>query len=93
VKSREETEKKTKVPKPAQVRITISFPPQLHQQLEAVAKKKKVSYAWAVREAVEKYVKRWPDEQQALQAHERQLAAIEKLREEMPSRIRERGCE
>lgn len=40
----------------AQVRATISFPPALYKTLAEVAKQKKVSLAWVVREAAEKYV-------------------------------------
>ena len=40
----------------AQVRATISFPPDLYGALAELAKKKKVSLAWVVREAAEKYL-------------------------------------
>ena len=40
----------------ATVRATISFPPDLYQTLEDLAKEKKVSLAWVVRDAAEKYV-------------------------------------
>jgi hypothetical protein len=39
----------------AQVRATISFPPQVYEILESFAKQKKVSLAWVVREAVDKH--------------------------------------
>jgi metal-responsive CopG/Arc/MetJ family transcriptional regulator len=39
-----------------QVRATISFPPELYETLEEIAKKKKVSLAWVVRDAAEKYI-------------------------------------
>jgi metal-responsive CopG/Arc/MetJ family transcriptional regulator len=39
------------------VRASISFPPALYETLEEVAKQKKVSLAWVVRDAAEKYVK------------------------------------
>jgi predicted DNA-binding protein len=43
------------------VRATISFPPALYQTLEGIAKEKKVSLAWVVREATEKYIEdKWP---------------------------------
>ena len=38
------------------VRASISFPPALYETLEEVAKEKKVSLAWVVRDAAEKYV-------------------------------------
>lgn len=45
----------------AQVRATISFPPDVYQTLEGIARGKKVSLAWVVREATEKYIAdKWP---------------------------------
>ena len=38
------------------VRATISFSPDLYETLEELAKQKKVSLAWVVRDAAEKYV-------------------------------------
>ena len=38
------------------VRATITFPPDLYETLEKLAKQKKVSLAWVVRDAAEKYV-------------------------------------
>jgi predicted transcriptional regulator len=39
----------------------VSFPPEIHRTLEQLAKQKKVSVAWVVRDAVEKYVaEQWP---------------------------------
>jgi len=38
------------------VRASISFPPDLYQTLEGIAKQKKVSLAWVVRDAAERYV-------------------------------------
>jgi len=40
----------------ASVRASISFPPDLYGNLEEIAKQKKVSLAWVVRDAAEKYV-------------------------------------
>ncbi len=37
-------------------RASITFPPELYSTLESIAKSKKVSVAWVVRDAVEKYV-------------------------------------
>jgi predicted DNA-binding protein len=43
------------------IRATISFPTELYQTLEGIAKQKKVSLAWVVREATERYVAdKWP---------------------------------
>jgi predicted DNA-binding protein len=39
-----------------QPRASITFPPRLYRTLESLAKEKKVSIAWVVREAAEKYV-------------------------------------
>jgi predicted transcriptional regulator len=42
-------------------RASVSFPPELHDTLERIAKQKKVSVAWVVREAAEQYVaNQWP---------------------------------
>jgi len=42
-------------------RISVTFPPDLYETLEDLANKKKVSIAWVVREASEKYVAdQWP---------------------------------
>lgn len=53
--------KKMKAQSSAQVRATISFPPDLYETLEKIAKQKKVSLAWVVRDATEKYIdEQWP---------------------------------
>ena len=45
----------------AQVRATISFPPEVYETLEGIAREKKVSLAWVVREAAERYIEdKWP---------------------------------
>lgn len=42
-------------------RASITFPPDLYRTLEQIAKQKKVSVAWVVRDAAEKYVSdQWP---------------------------------
>ncbi|MBI2748344.1 MAG: CopG family transcriptional regulator [Burkholderiales bacterium] len=47
--------------KPPAMRASVSFPPNLYHTLEELAKQKKVSVAWVVREATEKYVvDQWP---------------------------------
>ena len=38
------------------VRASISFPSGLYETLEEIAKQKKVSLAWVVRDAAERYV-------------------------------------
>jgi metal-responsive CopG/Arc/MetJ family transcriptional regulator len=38
------------------LRASVSFPSELYRNLEEVARQKKVSVAWVVREAVEKYL-------------------------------------
>ena len=53
--------RKMKAQGTAQVRATISFPPEVYETLEEIAKEKKVSLAWVVREAAEKYIAdKWP---------------------------------
>jgi hypothetical protein len=43
------------------VRATISFPGDMYQTLEEIARQKKVSLAWVVREATEQYIAdKWP---------------------------------
>jgi predicted DNA-binding protein len=43
------------------VRASISFPPDVYETLEMIAKEKKVSLAWVVREAAEQYIgDKWP---------------------------------
>jgi len=45
----------------ASVRATITFPPDLYATLEEIAKQKKVSLAWVVRDAAEQYLtEKWP---------------------------------
>lgn len=51
----------TKSKSAAQPRASVTFPPELYKTLESLAQKKKVSLAWVVREAAEKYVAdQWP---------------------------------
>lgn len=43
------------------VRASISLPQGLHAELERIAREKKVSLAWVIRDAAEKYVAdQWP---------------------------------
>jgi predicted DNA-binding protein len=60
-KSKKGDGRKMKAQTPAQVRATISFPPDIYETLENIAKEKKVSLAWVVRDAAEKYIgDKWP---------------------------------
>jgi predicted DNA-binding protein len=53
--------KEQKIKAPQSPRASVTFPPELYQTLEDLAKKKKVSVAWIVRDAAEKYVAdQWP---------------------------------
>ncbi len=46
---------------PKSTRASVSFPPDVYDELEKLAAAKKVSFAWVVREAAEKYVAdQWP---------------------------------
>ena len=57
---------KTKRPARAQsssksIRTSVSLPRELHETLARLAKGKKVSVAWVIRDAAEKYVgEQWP---------------------------------
>lgn len=53
VQARKKTKKKTE---PAKTRVSVSFAGKHYQQMQALAEKKKVSLAWVVRDAVEKYL-------------------------------------
>jgi metal-responsive CopG/Arc/MetJ family transcriptional regulator len=45
----------------AMPRTSVSFPPEVYKTLEDMARKKKVSMGWVVREAVDKYIAdQWP---------------------------------
>jgi predicted DNA-binding protein len=45
----------------AAIRASISFPPEVYETLEMIAREKKVSLAWVVREAAERYIAdTWP---------------------------------
>jgi predicted transcriptional regulator len=47
--------------KPPSVRATVSLPPEIHETLGALARQKKVSMAWVMRDAAEQYVAaQWP---------------------------------
>ena len=57
-------QKRKQKPAPAEgasIRATISFPSEIYQTLEDIARQKKVSLAWVVREASEQYIAdKWP---------------------------------
>ena len=43
------------------MRATISFPSEIYKTLDDIARQKKVSLAWVVREAAEQYIAdKWP---------------------------------
>jgi hypothetical protein len=47
--------------KPSSIRASISFPADIYETLEDIAKQKKVSLGWVVREAAETYLAdKWP---------------------------------
>lgn len=53
--------KKMKSESAIAIRATISFPPEMYETLEIIAKEKKVSLAWVVRDAAERYIaEKWP---------------------------------
>ncbi len=56
------TKRKAKVPASKRMtRMSVGFPPELVHTLEQIADKQKVSIAWIVRDAAERYVSdRWP---------------------------------
>ena len=61
MKSKKGGGKKMKTQSAAAVRASISFPPEVYETLEVIAKDKKVSLAWVVREATEQYIAdKWP---------------------------------
>lgn len=60
MKAKKDAEKKTKS-RPTAVRASISFPRDIYETLEGIAREKKVSLAWVVRDATEKYIAdKWP---------------------------------
>ncbi len=61
MKAKRRNGKKTGALSEAAVRASISFPRGVYDTLEMIGKEKKVSLAWVVREAAEKYIgDRWP---------------------------------
>ena len=52
---------KPKLSEDSSVRASISFPSDVYQILEDIARQKKVSLAWVVRDASEQYIAdKWP---------------------------------
>ena len=61
MKAKKRVGKKPKLQSTATVRASISFPPEIYETLDSIAKQKKVSLAWVVREAAEQYIgEKWP---------------------------------
>jgi predicted DNA-binding ribbon-helix-helix protein len=56
MKRKKEERRSTKTQSASTIRASITFPPNLYETLEEIAKQKKVSLAWVVRDAAEKYV-------------------------------------
>jgi len=56
MKEKQSQERGLRANRNAPIRASISFPPDLYKTLEELAKQKKVSLAWIVREASERYV-------------------------------------
>jgi len=53
--------KRSKGKKDGMIRASSSYPRELYEMLEEIAREKKVSIAWVMRDAAEKYVnERWP---------------------------------
>lgn len=47
--------------KPRATRASVSLPPEIYRTLQDIAGQKKVSVAWVIRDATEKYVaEQWP---------------------------------
>ena len=58
---RDPKRKEKPAPNGATVRATISFPSEIYETLEDIAREKKVSLAWVVRDASEQYIaEKWP---------------------------------
>ena len=53
--------KASPAPAESMIRTSVGFPPDLYHTLEQIAAKQKVSVAWIVRDAAERYITdRWP---------------------------------
>jgi predicted transcriptional regulator len=52
---------KGKERKPITPRVSVTLPPDVHETLERIAREKKVSLAWVMRDAAEQYIaNKWP---------------------------------
>jgi metal-responsive CopG/Arc/MetJ family transcriptional regulator len=61
MKRTKETRDGTRTEQASAVRASISFPRGLYSTLKEIAREKKVSLAWVVRDAAEQYVaEKWP---------------------------------
>ena len=61
MKRTKETRENTRTKQASAVRASISFPQDLYSTLKEIARNKKVSLAWVVRDAAEQYVaEKWP---------------------------------
>ena len=60
MKNKRSQGKSPKTQKKTAVRASITFPPGLYEHLEELAQQKKVSLAWVVRDAAEKYAAKLP---------------------------------
>jgi predicted DNA-binding protein len=61
MRAKKTVQKTKKSQRAACIRASISFPSEVYETLEIIAKEKKVSLAWVVREAAEKYIAdKWP---------------------------------
>ena len=61
MKAKKTDSRKTKIQSSTTIRASISFPADIYETLETIAKERKVSLAWVVREAAEKYnAEKWP---------------------------------
>jgi len=56
MKEKKEGTRKMRTSSEASVRASISFPTNLYEALEELARQKKVSLAWIVRDAAERYI-------------------------------------
>ena len=56
MKEKRSLRRSPKAQRESAVRASITFPPDLYKALEQIAQQKKVSLAWVVRDAAEKYV-------------------------------------
>jgi hypothetical protein len=58
---RKRTRRSPSVGSKRSIRASVSLPPTVYRTLEAMAKQKKVSTAWVLRDAAERYVAdHWP---------------------------------